>query len=258
MLLHKSILFGTLFICTSLNMYAMWPRFPDDDEPLTRITLYYHKDIFYDHPITYALFFTRMMLEEEIIVTDIRNRILQYCIYLKNKDFLEKFPYQKTWLDLCIPVQYQYLLTSQQLNTLGNVFRNTPKEIALYTVSRNNGHKEFNLKSHNLYYLLPSKKDYELFLQLPIAVRICLTQLPTDPTKINKTKEILVLNSSRIEYHKKPNPYPPNDINKKKEILVLNSNRTEYHRKPMLPEQKKTKLLTFKKHKNSKNKKNNI
>jgi hypothetical protein len=214
MLLYERILFSSLFILTSLNISAFPPGGPVPSDPRPRITLYYHEHIFYDHPITYALFFTRMMLEKEIIVTDIRNRILQYCIYLKNKDFLEKFPYQKTWIDLCIPVQYQYLLTSQQLNTLGNVllsnvFANKPKDSC----------------THKLYYRLPSKKDYELFLQLPVQLRICLTKLPTDPTK---------------------------NINKKKELLVLNSSRTEYHRKPILPKKKKTKLLTLKKHKNGK------
>lgn len=219
------MLFSAFLICTSPHVSAFAPGGPAST-PRTIIKLKHHPHIFYDDPITYGLFFTTMMLEKGTISQDVRNKILQYCIYLKQKDFLEKFPHQKEWADHNIPIKYEYFLSSQQLNTLGNVFINGQKEIFRYIRSKSNNYKTCDVYSYNIYYRLQSEKDYKLFLQLPIEVRICLTKLPTSYNHIK--------------------------INKKTEILVLNKHRTEYDKKPMLPTKKKPRLLTFKKHKNSK------
>jgi hypothetical protein len=190
------------FIYTSLTIFAFPPGGRSGGRPIPKIKLLYYEPIFYNNPITYTVFFVRMMIEEKDIPKDITNHILQYNIWLKNKDFKEKFPHKDIWDDFRIPIQYQYLLTAEQLNILGNVFKYKPLE-------------SFQYEIYSRYYYLKSKKDYKLFLQFPIEVRSCLTKLPqTAPNDwrnfnntnidrdINKNKKILVLNDEEYFFKK--------------------------------------------------------
>ena len=216
MLLYERILFSTFFIYTSLNIFAYPPagRSGGIPTPIPKIRLSYYKPIFYNNPITYILFFARMMREEKNIPRDITNNILQYSVCLKNKDFKENFPHKGIWDDFHIPIQYQYLLTAEQLNILGNVFKYRPQECLQYEI-------------YSRYYYLKSKKDYKLFLQLPIEVRSCLTKLPqTTPDDWRN------VNNTNID----------RDINKKKKIFVLNDERTFFKKKFIIPGKKRIRI----------------
>lgn len=109
----------------------------------------------------HEFFFTLKMIEPHNLPQDIITRIRQYCLLLRHEDFKNKFTCMNQWHDSFIPTKYQYLLSSQQINILENLFKDKPK------YSKFNGY----------IYILPSTRIYKKFLTLPIELRKCLREI---------------------------------------------------------------------------------
>jgi hypothetical protein len=198
MLSPVRILCSIFIICSPLKTLPLGPQ-----GPRPKIILSRYKPIAYINPIAYTIFLTRWM-NENGIPKDITNHILAYSMQLKNENFITNFPHLNEWYDFCIPVQYQYVLTSEQLNTLGNVFVNQPRQHRFTSLER-----RFSQEIIGNMYRLQSEKDYKLFLQLPIEVRTCLTKLPKPAftgrsyDNIDGIKKILVLSSCQTDFLEK-------------------------------------------------------
>ena len=123
-----------------------------------------------DYPATIIneLFFAHHLHKQNILAKDIINAILQYSIAIKNRDFNENtHPFVIHWKDCRIPTPYYHLLRSNQIDLLKEMLTCQPLSGA---------HSRFQAR---MYYHLKSKKDYTLFLTLPLCLRECFKLLPT-------------------------------------------------------------------------------
>jgi hypothetical protein len=110
--------------------------------------------------------------QNKSIPKEISHCIIQYCIALRNQNLLnllkDKNPIMVAWDDVHIPINYYLLLTSIQIELINEILLNRLR------VQQRYRHTKYN--SLECHYFLQSKKDYQLFLTLPIELRKCLAQ----------------------------------------------------------------------------------
>lgn len=138
------------------------------------------------------IFLTRIIGKNYTLPQEIVSEIVQYAPLLRKKDFDKNFIHIHQWDDFRIPLLYQYLLTPEQTNIMTQLFEYDPGSC----------HYENRYRMH---YSLDSKKDYKLFLTLPIEVRRCLTKLP-------QSAQMYLLSNSLAN--------PDDNINRDKTIRV--------------------------------------
>ena len=163
---------------------------------------------------------------ENKILPEIMNHIKWYSVALKEKDFLNTSELcLYNWHDFRIPANYHYFLTLQQIHLMQDLLTSSP-----YSGSYDN--------IRQIHYILKSKKDYQLFITLPIELRKCLTLMPE--SEINLQKQILPLERSLIT---KINVNQTIEVKykTKKPITISQTQFPGSKPKPILPEEDKKK-----------------
>jgi hypothetical protein len=131
------------------------------------------------YPINQKLLLVKKVYTKNNLPKDVINYIQQYSIALNNRDFqnsTDKFIIQ--WNDFRIPTIYYLLLTPKHISLLKELLTAQPYEHQIHTL------RSYGPETIEFEYYLKSKKDYKLFLTLPIELRKCLALLPS--SAINK------------------------------------------------------------------------
>jgi hypothetical protein len=134
----------------------------------------------FPYPINQKLLLIQKIYQKNNLPEDIINYIQEYSIALNNRDFqnsTDKFIIK--WNDFRIPTTYYPLLTPKHISLLKELLTVQPYEYQLQTLCSCGRPEKIEFE-----YYLKSKKDYELFLTLPIELRKCLALLPS--SAINK------------------------------------------------------------------------
>lgn len=143
----------------------------------------------YPHTITNELFFARNINKQNSMPKDILVYILHYSIALKNRDFQNSTdPLVAAWNDFQIPTSYYHVLKPKQKALLIELLTSTP--LKNYDVI---SHRTYRSYQPKLYLTLKSKKDYALFLTLPIEVRRCLRLLPLSERQLLAHEGIAII-----------------------------------------------------------------
>ena len=143
----------------------------------------------YPLTITNELFFARNMNKQNSMPKEIIEYILHYSIALKNRDFQNSTePLVAAWNDYQIPTSYYHILKPKQKALLIELLTSTP--LKNYNVISHRTHRSYQPK---LYLTLQSKKDYALFLTLPIGLRKCLQLLPSSERELLAHEEIVII-----------------------------------------------------------------
>lgn len=186
---HILILMITILTSNSLN-------------PMHKAThrkLKENKKSSYNNLITKEFLFAKTIRNNNILSTTIICIILNYSRLLRDKDFRDSTAaYAEQWRDFRIPTLYHHILSSKQMNLIQNLL--TSEHFEGYSPIDFSKELIQIYRPYEMHYCLKSKKDYKLFLTLPIELRQCLTQLPSSktdyniiiPENINPNKTILV------------------------------------------------------------------
>lgn len=207
MILRIYILFSIFFIQNALNAFPLVKKSTNILYPIENYTPKPYNQISYMHPITYFMFLMKTISINNNLIDEITNTILEYCKLLKKEDCMKKLSRLDKWDHFNIPIKYQCVLSSDQLNTLDNLFAN--KCIVI--------EDETQPVVEYIYHVLPSKEHYKQFLQLPTEVRSCLT--------------------SKSSTKKNPNVEKQN-ITRHETILIFNSHHNYFEHKPIIPKGK--------------------
>jgi hypothetical protein len=142
------------------------------------------KQTFNGYP--YEYFFIHKLFDKEKKPEQAIALIQQYILLLRHQYFQKHFTHIKEWNDFCIPIRYQYLLSSDQINLLQTLFHNRPIsfEKQVFTFSRNSQYYIPYKEKNEYLYVLPSKRDYNRFLKLPLEIRRCLACLPQSKIEV--------------------------------------------------------------------------
>jgi hypothetical protein len=113
------------------------------------------------------------------IPKEINHYIIQHYIDLRNQDLLnllkDENPTMIAWDNVHIPINYYHLLTSIQIELINEFLLSRPRG----QLNRPRDQQRYRYTKYNSFeyhYFLQSKKDYQLFLTLPIELRKCLAQ----------------------------------------------------------------------------------
>ena len=151
------IAISILFTISSLNCMEIIKKNIYKKKGKPTFNLYHHE-----------FFFTQKMIATHNLPQDVVTQIRQYCLLLRHEAFKNNFTCIDQWQDFLIPTKYQYLLSSQHINILENLFQTKPIE---------------DNDTNIYFYVLPSKRIYKKFLTLPIEIRRCLIKLPQSKIK---------------------------------------------------------------------------
>jgi hypothetical protein len=188
--------------------------------------------------ITNELLFTHTMHTKNIIPRDVTKLIEKYCTEIRMKEFIRNERLLlRQWNDCRIPPVYLFFLTHKQMNLIQELL-----------IKRNC----YIVQNDEKYHVLESKKEYKLFLTLPITLRRCLTFLsrfdvdilsafdfsrPTDLDPdtlipINPTKTIQIKNQTQetiLRYIK--NNYDARHMSIKHKLIVPEEQEKEKSQK---------------------------
>lgn len=124
------------------------------------------------NPIIVQSMLTQRICDPYKLPTEIVKHITSYNIALKNNTFENNTnPFATKWNDFRIPTSYIFILTSEQMSLIQELLTSTPHRTTCV-------HGQCTLE-----YALKSKKDYALFLTIPLELRKCLTLLPKSEVK---------------------------------------------------------------------------
>jgi hypothetical protein len=133
------------------------------------------KQAFNTYP--HEFFFTQKMMATHNLPQDIVTEIHQYCLLLRYEAFKNNFTCIDQWQDFLIPTKYQYLLSSQHINILENLFKTELME--------------YEEDTNIYFYVLPSQRMYKKILTLPIEIRRCLVKLPQSKIKDHRMNNFI-------------------------------------------------------------------
>lgn len=176
------------------------------------------------NPIITSLFYIKEICDKNKIISEIMEYIKWYSFALKNTDFLNISELCLTnWHDFRIPTDHHWFLTSHQINLMQDLLTSSPYSGTYDRVRQ-------------IHYILKSKKDYRLFLTLPIEIRKCLTLMPK--SEIEVQKQILPLERSLITQIN-VNRTIEVKLTSKKPLSIKQTQFVGSKPKPILPEEYK-------------------
>jgi hypothetical protein len=217
---YALIFISTIFITSSLNSMEITQYSKD----ITK-----HTTANFPYPINQKLLLVQQIYQQNNLPRDVINHIQQYSIALDLQNSTDQFRIK--WNDFRIPTIYYPFLTPKQKTLLTELLTSEPYWHKNYLLPCDLDTIEFE-------YYLKSKKDYELFLTLPIDLRKCLALLPSS------ARNMLAVSSTQ-----KINP----KINPTQIICVgttLNGKMQkgldfwyyDHHKYPIIPEEKQLSL----------------
>jgi hypothetical protein len=185
MLYRISIIFIVTAIATSLHSM-------NEATLVNKSRTYSTKNLIKQLPVTHSLIeelrFAHHIVHKKSIPKEIANHIVLYSAVLKNQDFENKVdPFVYQWHQFKIPPSYSYFLNQKQYYLIKSLITSEPLEKKTF-IKNQVIHLE-------LYYTLPSKKDYKLFLTIPIELRrrLCYKPLRFLSSELHEYDETCVL-----------------------------------------------------------------